>query len=95
MISKEQRSKLKKYLKGAYTQDVLKKMAERGILSRFGKPYSGKMISHIFNGRFENLKVEKALIDVYKDRKEAFEREEFERNKLLGIPTKKRNNSEI
>jgi hypothetical protein len=72
-------------LKGNYVEDVLKVLAEKNIKSKSGKAYSGKMISHILNGKYENLFIEKAIFDVYLERKIKFENEEKERNQILGI----------
>ncbi|WP_340067039.1 hypothetical protein [Ascidiimonas aurantiaca] len=85
MITDEQRNLLKKYLKGVYVQDVQEKLNRRGITSRLGKPYSDKMISHVLNGRYENAYIERALFEVYEERKAWQETQEENRNEILGL----------
>ncbi len=89
MISREHKSKLKTYLKGAYIVDVLDKLSEKGVVAKSGKPYSSKMISHILNGRYENLEIERAIFEVYQERLKLDKAEKLERDRILGIkPTK-------
>ena len=85
MITNEQRNLLKKYLKGIYVQDVQEKLDRRGITSRLGKPYSDKMISHVLNGRYENAYIERAIFEVYEERKAWLESQEENRNEILGL----------
>ncbi|WP_340063628.1 hypothetical protein [Ascidiimonas aurantiaca] len=85
MITDVQRVKLKMLLKGNYISDVKKKLASRNILSKRGNPYSDKMISHVFNGRYENSAIEKAILDVYKQRERQIQQEQRYKNKILGI----------
>jgi hypothetical protein len=85
MITAEQRIKLKKYLRGDYIRDVLKKLAEKNIVSKNGNPYSDKMISHVFNGRYNNILIEEAIISVYIERKRQADKERRDLNNLLGI----------
>ena len=65
MITPEQRIQLKKLLKGDYISSVKEKLSEKHILSKNNTPYSDKMISHVFNGRYENHSIEHAILEVY------------------------------
>jgi len=85
MITEVQRVKLKKLLRGDYITDVKKKLASRKIVSKRGAPYSDKMISHVFNGRYENSAIEKAILDVYKQRERQIQQDQHYKNKILGI----------
>ena len=85
MITPKQKIELKKLLKGDYIADVKSKLAAINITNKLGKPYSDKMISHIFNGRYENPDIESAIIEVYLDRKSALEKDQNYKNKILGI----------
>lgn len=85
MITAAQRIKLKKYLKGDYIQDVLEKLAEKNIMSKSGNPYSDKMISHVFNGRYTNSLIEEAIVKVYTERKNKSDQQRRDLNDLLGI----------
>lgn len=85
MITPEQRIQLKKLLKGDYITDVKEKLAKKKILSKNGTPYSDKMISHVFNGRYHNHAIENAILDVYIDRKEQLLADQRYKNEILGI----------
>jgi len=85
MIIKEQRVILKKYLKGEYIEDVLKKLEEKKQVSRKGTPYGPKMISHVLNGRYENLDIEAAIVAVYEERKTKAEKNRRNLDNLLGL----------
>ncbi|NER15406.1 hypothetical protein GWK08_18270 [Leptobacterium flavescens] len=78
---------MKKLLRRDYIADVQRKLAVAGVTSRKGTPYSDKMISHVFNGRYQNPRIEKAILDVYLERKKAAEKDLKYKNKVLGIGT--------
>lgn len=84
MITIQQRLALKKLLKGDYINDVKAKLAERNVVSKNNTPYSDKMISHVFNGRYENRDIEFAIFDVYLDRKEKRDKDERWKDDILG-----------
>jgi hypothetical protein len=85
MISTEQRIILKKLLKGNYIEDVKNKLKEKGIKTQKGNEYSDKMISHIFNGRYQNLEVELGILEVYQDRLKEMKDWEDKKNVVLGL----------
>ena len=85
MISTEQRIVLKKVLKGYYIEDVLLKLKEKGIKTQTGTEYSDKMISHIFNGRYENQDIEMCILEVYQERKQQQDKWEDKKNDMLGL----------
>lgn len=87
MITIQQRLALKKLLKGDYINDVKAKLAERKVVSKHNTPYSDKMISHVFNGRYENRDIEFAIFDVYLDRKEKRDKDERWKDDILGDST--------
>lgn len=83
MIGKTLRKKLSKHLKGSFLDEVIDILKEKNILSSLEKPYTKSYISHIYNGRHENIEIEKALILVYKKRREQSILIEKEREELL------------
>ena len=85
MITAKQKLELKKLLKGDYISDVKEKLRLDNITSKKGTPYSDKMISHIFNGRYQNSHIESAIIEVYLERKKAIAKDLSDKNKILGI----------
>ncbi len=87
MITSKQKIELKKLLKGDYIADVKKNLKSKKITSKKGTPYSDKMISHIFNGRYQNPAIETAILEVYLERKIALEEDLDFKNKLLGLST--------
>lgn len=85
MITSEQKIELKKLLKGDYIADVKSKLARNKITSKKGTPYSDKMISHVFNGRYQNQAIEAAIIAVFLERKANLAKDKDYKNKILGI----------
>lgn len=86
MITPEQRIQLKKLLRGDYIHDVKEKLSEKKILSKNKTPYSDKMISHVFNGRYDNQAIENAILEVYIARKEQQIADQRYKNEILGLP---------
>ena len=70
MIKKTLRRKLSKYLKGSFLEDIVTVLNENEVVSKLGKPYTKQYISHVFNGRYENINIENAILLTYKKRKE-------------------------
>jgi hypothetical protein len=85
MINVQQRIVLKKLLKGDYINDVQARLAEKKIVSKNNTPYSDKMISHVFNGRYENKAIEVAILEVYQERKDTRDLYEKWKDDVLGI----------
>ncbi len=70
MIKKTRRKELSKFLKGSFINDVLENLEKKGIKNKKGVPFSKMYISHVFNGKNENLDIELAICEVYSVRKE-------------------------
>ena len=85
MITPEQKIELKKLLKGDYIADVKNHLLKKNITNKKGVPYSDKMISHVFNGRYQNHDIETAIFQVYLERKKALNQDLEYKNKLLGL----------
>ncbi|WP_340074576.1 hypothetical protein [Leptobacterium sp. I13] len=85
MITPEQKTELKKLLKGDYIADVKQILQENNVLTKKGVPYSDKMISHVFNGRYHNPKIESAIMQVYIERKQIHDEDQQFKNKILGL----------
>lgn len=69
MIGKSDRIKLKRILKNEWIADVLEKLSEKQILNKKGKPYEKTYISKVFNGDNSNEEIEKAIFEVYAEKK--------------------------
>lgn len=85
MISKTQRTKLKRVLKNSFITDVLKVLSDNKVVSKNGAPYEKTYISHVFNGRNENILIEDAILLVYETKKQEQSNLRVKRNELLGI----------
>lgn len=83
MINKGEKRKLSKYLKNVFIGDVLRVLKDWGVKNLDGIPFSKSYISHVYNGREENEHVEKALFEVYKERKEKHTKTLVYRDKIL------------
>lgn len=70
MILKTQRTKLKRLLKLNYCKEVKDILLKKGLFSEKGKPFSSSYITHVFNGKNENIEIEMAIIELYTKRKE-------------------------
>ena len=69
MIDAAQRKKLKKYLKGDYSDAVIQILNERGKKTKFGKYFSADVVRQVFNGQFHSQAVEAAIFELYEIRK--------------------------
>lgn len=65
MITKAQRKKLRKGFGTRYSKRIQAYLTEKGLFTKQGNPYSIAYISHVFNGRNEDAKVENAFFEVY------------------------------
>lgn len=83
MISRDQKKKLKIFLKNDYIKDVLSLLKKRGITRNDGEHYSETTIRSILNGHRENIDIENALIQVYIARKEQHEARQRKIKELL------------
>jgi hypothetical protein len=61
MIKPAERKKMKKVFKKGYSKEVLDKLNKNGIVTQKGTPYGISYITHVFNGRNENIDIEKRL----------------------------------
>jgi hypothetical protein len=82
MITTAQKKKLKEVFKKGYAQEVLQKLNEKGLLSRKGASYSISFITHVFNGRYENISIEETIVELY-EVKLAEAKEFIERKKRI------------
>jgi len=57
-----------------YTSAVLQVLRERGVTLGNGKPYGAPYIRNIFNGVYENVEIEAAFYEVFKQRKSESDR---------------------
>ena len=83
MITKTQKTKLYKRLKGDWIDDVLKDLNDRGIKNRDGKTYSVSMVRHVISGRNENPEIETSILNIYKAYDKAAKALERRKQKLL------------
>ena len=83
MITKTERKKLKRILKGDYTKQVLEILDSNDILNGKGEPYSASTVKAVFIGRFENRDIEAAILEVYQDRKAQLEDLKKQKSNLL------------
>ncbi|MFV8336468.1 hypothetical protein ACNQF7_10335 [Flavobacterium sp. RSP29] len=68
MITTAQRKKLKKVFKTRYSTVVLARLKQKGILTKKGKSFGISYISHVFNGRNEDLLIEETIIELYQEK---------------------------
>ena len=83
MITTKQRNELKTYLKRGYVPLVLKELEKQNVLNTKGIPHSESIIRNVLAGRQSNVDIEDALLAVYTKKKQAFEKREKLKNKLL------------
>lgn len=68
MITTAQRKKLKKVFKTRYSKAVQTRLDQKGILNKKGKSFGISYISHVFNGRNEDLLIEETIIELYQEK---------------------------
>ena len=68
MITTAQRKKLKKVFKTRYSKAVQTRLNQKGILNKKGKSFGISYISHVFNGRNEDLLIEETIIELYQEK---------------------------
>jgi len=69
MILKTQRTKLKRLLKFNYCNEVKQLLSQNKKYNEKGNEFSSSYITHVFNGKNENIDIELAIIEVYTKRK--------------------------
>lgn len=68
MITTAQRKKLKKIFKTRYSKEVQARLDQKGILTKKGKSFGTSYISHVFNGRNEDLQIEEVIVELYQEK---------------------------
>lgn len=68
MITTAQRKKLKQVFKMRYSKAVQARLNQKGILNKKGKSFGISYISHVFNGRNEDLLIEETIIELYQEK---------------------------
>lgn len=68
MITTAQRKKLRKVFKTRYSKEVLARLNQKGILNKKGESFGISYISHVFNGRNEDLQIEETIIELYQEK---------------------------
>jgi hypothetical protein len=83
MITKTQRTKLKKLLKRSFIPDVQNVLREKNILNKKGLEYSVSYISQVFGGIENNKDIEDSIFEVYQLKKTELAKLQEERNQKL------------
>lgn len=83
MISKAQRTKLKKLLKRSFIPDVQYILREKNVVNKKGFEFSISYISQVFGGLESNKDIEDAIFEVYQNKKTELANLQTERNKRL------------
>ena len=65
MITNTQRKKLRKGFGTRYTKRIQTYLTDNGLFNKNGNPYSISYINHVFIGRTSDVKIEKAIFEVY------------------------------
>jgi hypothetical protein len=68
MITTAQRKKLKKVFPTRYSKAVQERLNQKGLLNKKGKSFGISYISHVFNGRNEDLLIEETIIELFQER---------------------------
>jgi len=68
MITTAQRKKMKRVFKTRYSKAVQERLNQKGFLNKKGKPFGISYISHVFNGRNEDLLIEETIIELYQEK---------------------------
>lgn len=68
MISTAQRKKIKKVFKMRYSKVVQERLNQKGIKNKKGEPFGISYISHVLNGRNEDLLIEETIIELYQEK---------------------------
>lgn len=83
MITVAQKKQLKKVLGNRYSVRVISYLTENKIFNKNGQPFSKGYISHVLNGRNEDLNIESALFFLYEQKIDLHSKINAERNHLL------------
>lgn len=83
MITKTQRTKLKKILKRSFIPDVQNVLRKKNILTKKGIEYSVSYISQVFGGLENNKDIEDSIFEVYQIKKTELAKLQEERNQKL------------
>lgn len=83
MITKANRTKLKKLLKRSFIPDIQNVLKEKNIFNKKGNEYSVAYISHVFNGKESHQDIEEAIFEVYENKKIELAKTQEKREKKL------------
>lgn len=87
MITVTQRKKMKKVLGARYSKRVQELMNEKGILNKKNEPFSIAYISHVFNGRNSDIRIETTILELYQ--KVRYDQEQLRKEKKQILENKK------
>ena len=83
MITKTQNKKLRKVLGTRYSKRMQNFLNTQNVFNKKGLPFSLAYLSHVFNGRNSDVKVEKAFFDFYEMIKQEQLKTNVERKSIL------------
>lgn len=83
MITKANRTKLKKLLKRSFIPDIQNVLRDKNIFTKKGNEYSVAYISNVFNGKESNKNIEDAIFEVYENKKIELAKMQEQREKKL------------
>lgn len=83
MITKANRTKLKKLLKRSFIPDIQNVLRDKNIFTKKGNEYSVSYISNVFNGKESNKNIEDAIFEVYENKKIELAKMQEQREKKL------------
>lgn len=81
MIAQSEAEILKKTLGTRYSKSVLEILKDKEVTKENGKAFSVGFISHVLNGRYENLLIESAIYELVQ-RKQKSTKELLKRKKI-------------
>lgn len=80
MINKTQNKKIKKVFKYGFMNELISKLNENEIFTEKGEPFKKPYLSNVLNGRESNLKIEKVIFEMYKEKKQELTKIKVEHN---------------
>ncbi|MDI6033039.1 hypothetical protein QLS91_08125 [Flavobacterium sp. LB2P84] len=83
MISTAERKKMKKVFKKGYSKEVQEKLNEKEVFTKKGISYGFSFINHVFNGRYENIAIEAAILELYTEKVEAAKKLKEEKKSIF------------
>jgi len=83
MITVAQRNKIKKVLGNRYSKRVQVLLNEKGIFNKKDETYSIAYISHVFNGRNSDDRIEKVIFELYQKVRDEQSEMRIEKKQIL------------